>query len=97
MGYTSPNAPTVEDVLGTLLLSILDGQRRYAHVAGLRRDEVVQKLLGMTKIISDESLRRALAHLAPTVVGVFRLRPVPNECRYAIVRAGITKNTKILI
>lgn len=71
MNYTSPNAPSVENVLGTLLLSILDGQRRYAHVAGLRGDEVVQELLGMTKIISDDSLRRALAHLAPTVVGPY--------------------------
>lgn len=67
MFYTSPNAPTVRDVLGTWLLSILDGQRRYAHVAGLRGDAVAPEILGMSKIISDESLRRALAHLAPTV------------------------------
>lgn len=65
MGYTSPNAPAVVDVLGTWLLSILDGQRRYAHVAGLRGDEVAPQILGMNKIVSDESLRRALAHLAP--------------------------------
>jgi len=61
--YTSPEAV---DVLGTWLLSILDGQRRYAHVAGLRGDEVAPLILGMNRIISDESLRRALAHLAPT-------------------------------
>ncbi|MDO9310368.1 MAG: hypothetical protein Q7T85_01600, partial [Nitrosomonas sp.] len=61
----SPNAPKVVDVLGTWLLSILDGQRRYAHVAVLRGDEVAPRILGMNKIISDESLRRALAHLAP--------------------------------
>jgi hypothetical protein len=66
MAYTSPNAPHVVDVLGTWLLSILDGQRRYAHVAGLRGDEVAPQILGMNKIISDESLRRALAHLAPS-------------------------------
>ena len=65
MAYTSPNAPAVVDVLGTWLLSILDGQRRYAHVTGLRGDEVAPQILGMNKIISDESLRRALAHLAP--------------------------------
>ncbi|MBK8386018.1 MAG: hypothetical protein IPL11_10265 [Candidatus Accumulibacter sp.] len=47
------------------MLSILDGQRRYAHVTGLRGDEVAPQILGMNKIISDESLRRALAHLAP--------------------------------
>jgi len=65
MAYTSPNAPAVVDVLGTWMLSILDGQRRYAHVTGLRGDEVAPQILGMQKIISDESLRRALAHLAP--------------------------------
>lgn len=65
MAYTSPNAPDEVDVLGTWLLSILDGQRRYAHVAGLRGDEVAPQILGMNKIVSDESLRRALAHLAP--------------------------------
>lgn len=65
MAYTSPNAPAVVNVLGTWLLSILDGQRRYAHIAGLRADEVAPEILGMTKIVSDESLRRALAHLAP--------------------------------
>jgi len=66
MAYTSPNAPAVVDVLGTWLLSILDGQRRYAHVTGLRGDEVAPEILGMNKIVSDESLRRALAHLAPS-------------------------------
>lgn len=67
MAYTSPNAPAVRDVLGTWLLSILDGQRRYAHVTGLRGDAVAPQILGMTKIVSDESLRRGLAHLAPTL------------------------------
>lgn len=69
MTYTSPNAPSVVDVLGTWLLSILDGQRRYAHVAGLRGDGVAPQILGMNKIVSDESLRRALAHLAPDQPG----------------------------
>jgi hypothetical protein len=67
MDYTSPNAPRVRDVLGTWLLSILDGQRRYAHVIGLRGDAVAPQILGMNKIVSDESLRRALAHLAPAL------------------------------
>ena len=65
--YTSPNAPEVFDVLGTWLLSILDGQRRYAHINGLRGDEVAPQILGMTRIISDESLRRALKALAPSI------------------------------
>jgi hypothetical protein len=65
--YTSPNAPDVRDVLGTWLLSILDGQRRYAHINGLRGDAVAPQILGMTRIISDESLRRALKALAPSI------------------------------
>jgi len=63
--YTSPNAPAVRDVLGTWLLSILDGQRRYAHVASLRGDAVIPTLLGMNSIVGDESLRRGLALIAP--------------------------------
>jgi hypothetical protein len=65
--YTSPNAPEVRDVLGTWLLSILDGQRRYAHINALRADAVAPQILGMTRIISDESLRRALKALAPSI------------------------------
>ena len=65
MAYTSPNAPGTKDVLGTWLLSILDGQWRYAHITGLRGDSVAPGILGMNKIVSDESLRRGLKHLAP--------------------------------
>ena len=53
------------DVLGTWALSILDGQRRYAHITGLRGDTVAPATLGMGTIVSDESLRRALRELAP--------------------------------
>jgi hypothetical protein len=67
LGYISPNAPKPQDVLGTWLLSILDGQRRYSHVTSLRGDCVAPQILGMTKIISDESLRRGLSNLAPVI------------------------------
>ena len=30
--YSSPNAPGIRDVMGTLLLSILSGHHRYAHI-----------------------------------------------------------------
>src|SRR5436190_20633840 len=45
--YTSPNAPGQVDVLGTLLMSVLAGQSRYAHITGLRGDGVNPELLGM--------------------------------------------------
>ena len=36
--YSSPNAPRVEDVLGTLFLAALSGMRRYSHINALRAD-----------------------------------------------------------
>lgn len=61
--YTSPNAPKVRDVLGTLLLSILSGHKRYAHITTIRSDRVNPELLGMKDIASEDSIRRALASL----------------------------------
>ena len=59
--YTSPNAPARTDVLGTILLSVLAGHRRYAHIAALRFDGVNPQLLGMSKVCSEDSVRRAFS------------------------------------
>ena len=56
----SPNTPKKEDVIGTAFLGILTGQNRYAHITGIRRDEVLMKCFGLTKIVSEDSLRRNL-------------------------------------
>lgn len=61
--YTSPNASTVTDVLGTWLLSILSGHRRYAHVTTMRCDGVNPVLLGMNKVISEDALRNGLKRI----------------------------------
>src|SRR5215470_13644045 len=58
--YTSPNAPEVRDVIGTWILSILAGHKRYAHVTTLRCDDVLPELMGLSKIVSEDSLRHAL-------------------------------------
>ena len=63
LSFTSPNAPRKRDVLGTLLLSVLAGHRRYAHVTALRCDAVNPPLLGMSKVVSEDALRRALAKI----------------------------------
>lgn len=57
--YESPNAPAVVDVLGTWVLASLGGASRYAHVTALRGDSVNPQGLGMTKVVSEDSLRRA--------------------------------------
>ena len=55
--YTSGNAPGKRDVLGTLVLAILAGHRRYAHVTALRGDAVAAQALGMQRIVSEDALR----------------------------------------
>src|SRR5882724_9709037 len=58
--FTSPNAPKKRDVLGTILLSVLSGHWRYAHISAIRGDGVNPGLLGMEKTASEDSVRRAL-------------------------------------
>ena len=58
--YASPNAPKKRDVLGTTMLSMLSGHKRYAHIAALRGDGVLPELLDMSKIVSEDAVRRAL-------------------------------------
>ncbi len=57
--YTSPNAPQKRDVLGTTMLSVLAGHKRYAHITALRNDGVLPELFGMKKIVSEDAVRRA--------------------------------------
>jgi hypothetical protein len=59
LAYTSNNAPKDRDVLGTIILSILMGQKRYAHISALRNDPVSAEVLGISKMVSEDSVRRA--------------------------------------
>jgi hypothetical protein len=58
--WTSPNAPRKRDVLGTAVLSILCGHQRYAHISALRGDSLNAPLLGMEKVVSEDSVRATL-------------------------------------
>lgn len=60
LAYSSNNAPKVKDVLGTILLSVLSGHSRYCHSSALYGDEVAPGLLGLSKIVSHDSLSRGL-------------------------------------
>lgn len=63
---TSPNAPKVRDILGTILLSVLSGHTRYSHITTVKTDKVNAPLLGMNKIVSEDSVRRALIKMPET-------------------------------
>lgn len=63
LNYRSGNAPDKRDVLGTLLLAMLAGHRRYAHITGLRGDAVAAQALGMTRVVSEDAVRRAVGRM----------------------------------
>jgi len=65
LSYESNHAPSKKDVLGTLFLSILAGHHRYAHVTAIRADQVLPGLLSMSKVVSEDSLRRAFCDADP--------------------------------
>ena len=58
--YRSGNAPAKRDVLGTLMLSILAGHRRYAHITAVRGDAVAAQAHGIAGMVSEDAVRRAL-------------------------------------
>ena len=63
LAYKSGNAPDKRDVLGTLMLGLLAGHRRYAHITALRGDAVAAHALGMNRVVSEDALRRALERI----------------------------------
>jgi hypothetical protein len=62
--YTSLNAPSNRDVLGTVLLSVLAGQKRYARITALRADNVPRELVGTSGALSEDSVRRGFHAIA---------------------------------
>ncbi len=65
LAYSSHNAPKERDVFGTILLSVLNGQTRYAHINALRGDRVGAEVLSIEKIVSEDSVRRAFTRGTP--------------------------------
>ena len=83
--YKSNNAPSKTDVLGSFLLSILSGHNRYAHMTTLIGDGVNSRLLGMKKVVSDDSARRALKRIDEEE-GVVWLQHHLQECYEPLLR-----------
>ena len=63
LNYRSPNSPPRRDVLGTVLLSVLAGHWRYAHMTALRGDTVLAELLGLKGVVSEDAARRGLGKI----------------------------------
>ena len=63
LAYKSGNAPTKREALSTLMLGLLAGHRRDAHIIALRGDAVAAQALGMNKVVSEHAPRRALERI----------------------------------
>lgn len=67
-GRTSPNQIPVVDLVVAFLVAVLTGGRRFAHVERLRTDEVVQAILGLTRMPSAMTLTRYFGGLVRSQV-----------------------------
>ena len=55
---TKRNAPDVRDVVGTTVLAIVCGFTRYVPITRLRNDTALAALLGLGRIVCEDSVRR---------------------------------------
>lgn len=63
LAYHSNHASDKRAVLATLLLSILAGHYRYAHITAIRHDGIHPELLGVSRLVSEDAARRALTRI----------------------------------
>ena len=89
LSYTSPNASSKRDVLGTLMLGILSGSKRYAHIAGVRGDAVAAQVLGMRGVVSEDSVRRALKAMEWAASQTWMRKALMDSVRDSLNRAWV--------
>lgn len=58
--YRSNNSSSRRDIVGTIVLAILFGKDRYVQINALRNDTASMELLGLGKIVSEDTVRRSL-------------------------------------
>ncbi|MFN9429002.1 MAG: hypothetical protein ACK6DX_02535, partial [Acidobacteriota bacterium] len=90
--YVSPNAPSQSGILGTILLSVLSGHRRYSHITEMRGDEVLPQLLGIGKFRGEDSVRRAFEKQNGEALTLWMDRQM-NETYAALLALGATVKT----
>jgi hypothetical protein len=89
LSYRSGNAPDKRDVLGTLMLGMLAGHRRYAHITALRGDAVAAQALGMNKVVSEDALRRAMERIDEAASTAWMRPSLMHSVREALDRPWV--------
>jgi hypothetical protein len=89
LSYRSGNAPDKRDLLGTLMLGLLAGHRRYAHITALRGDAVAAQALGMARVVSEDALRRALERIDEASSAAWMRPSLMHSVREALDRPWV--------
>ena len=77
-----------------MLLSVLAGHRRYAHITALRGDLVNPPLLGMCRVLSEDSVRRNLGKVDCGAVGhTGKVVPDPQRSAPILPARAATRTT----
>jgi hypothetical protein len=66
LAYVGNRASGARNVMGTILLSVLCGHWRYAHINAVRGDVVNPALLGLKGTVSEDAVRAALKRMDET-------------------------------
>ncbi|RYD29900.1 MAG: transposase [Verrucomicrobiaceae bacterium] len=66
LAYSGNRGSGAGNVMGTVLLSVLCGHWRYAHINGIRGDGVNPGLLGMRGTVSEDAVRMAMRRMDET-------------------------------
>jgi hypothetical protein len=64
--YTGNRGSGADHIMGTLLLSVLSGHWRYAHINGVRGDSINPGLLGLRGTVSEDAVRLAMYRIEET-------------------------------
>ena len=63
LNYSGNRGSGAHNVIGTVLLSVLSGHWRYAHINSVRGDAINPPLLDMQHTVSEDTVRRAMKRI----------------------------------
>ncbi|MCH1507120.1 hypothetical protein OAV21_03225 [bacterium] len=63
LSYSGNRGTGAHNVIGTILLSVLSGHWRYAHINSVRGDAINPPLLDMQHTVSEDTVRRAMKRI----------------------------------
>jgi hypothetical protein len=89
LSYCSPDGSAKRDVLGKLMLGVLAGGKRYAHIAPVQGDAVAARAPGLSGLVSEETVRRALEAVDEAAAERWMCQALMNSVRNPLSRPWV--------